>query len=189
MREVVELADELDGLQVLAPAILVGNPLARAPRIIEVEHRGHRIDPQAVDVKAVAPEQRVGQQEVDDLVPAIVENQGAPILVRPFARVFMLVEGGAVEAGKRPVVAREMGGHPIDNDADARLMERIDEILEIVGRAIAAGRRIKARHLVAPRRVIRVLGDRHELHVGEAHLLDVLDQRFSQRAVARRFSR
>src|ERR1035441_5474779 len=79
VREGIELADEINGLKVLAPAILVGNPLPRLARIIEVEHRGHRIDPQAVDMKAVAPEQRIGEQEIDHLVPAIVEDQGAPI--------------------------------------------------------------------------------------------------------------
>ena len=155
------------------------------PRIIQVEHRGHGVHPQAVHVEAVAPEQRVGQQEIHHLVPAVVEDQRAPILVRPFARVFVLVERGAVEAGQRPVVAREMRRHPVNNHPDARLVQRVDQILEVLRRAVAAGRRVKARHLVAPRRVIRVLGHRHEFHVREAHLLHVLDQRLGQLAVAR----
>ena len=140
-------------------------------------------------MKAVAPEQRVGQEEIDHLVPAIVEDQGAPILLLPFARVFVLVERGAVEAGQRPLIAREVRRHPVNDHAHAGFVERVDQILEILGRAVAAGRRVEARHLVAPRRVIRVLGDRHEFHVGEAHLLDVLDQRLGQRAVTRRFPR
>ena len=67
-------------------------------------------------------------------------------------------------------------------------MERIDQELEVLGRAIAAGGRVEARYLVAPGRVIRVLGDGHEFHVREAHLLDVLDQWFGHVAVSRRFA-
>ena len=70
VRDVIELAQEIDGLQVLAPAVLVGNPFAFLARVIEVKHRGDGIDAQAVDVEAVAPEQRVGDEEIADFVPA-----------------------------------------------------------------------------------------------------------------------
>ena len=185
VREVVELPDEINGFEILAPAELVGDPLARLPRIVQVEHRGHRIHPQAVHVKAVAPEERIGQQEVHHLMPPVVEDQRAPILVRSFARVLVLVKGGAVELGQRPVIARKVRRHPVNDHANAGLVQRVHQILEILGRAIATRRRVEAHHLVAPRRVIRVLGHRHEFHMGEPHLLHVLDQRLGQRAVAR----
>ncbi len=53
----VHLLQEVDRLQVFAPALLVGYPLALLARVIEVEHRGHRIDPQPVDVIFFRPEQ------------------------------------------------------------------------------------------------------------------------------------
>ena len=71
-------------------------------------------------MKVVAPEQRVGHQEIADLVAAIVENERAPILVRAFARIFVLVKRGAVKLRQRPIVAREMRRHPVNNHADAR---------------------------------------------------------------------
>ena len=46
----VEILEELDRLEVLAAAVVVGNPLARFARIVEVEHRGDGIDAQAVNV-------------------------------------------------------------------------------------------------------------------------------------------
>ena len=140
-------------------------------------------------MKAVAPEQRIGQQEVNDLVPPVVEDQRAPVLVLPLARVGVLVKRGAVESGQRPVIAREVRRHPVNNHTDAGFVESVDQILEILGRAVAARRRVEAHHLVAPRRVKGVLGNRHEFHVREAHLLDVLDQRLGQRAIPRRFPR
>ncbi len=131
-------------------------------------------------MEAVAPEQGVGQQEIDDLVPAVVEDQRAPVLVRAFARVCVLVKRGAVEPGQRPVVAREMRRHPVNDHADAGLVQGVDQELEIVGRAVAARRRVEAGDLVTPRRIKRVFRHRHELHVREAHLLDVFDQRLRQ---------
>src|SRR5436309_2573421 len=119
MGDVIELAQEVDGLEVFTAAILVGNPFAVPPRIIEIEHRGDGVHAEAVDMKTLAPEKRVGQEENADLMPAIIENEGAPILVRAFAGVFVLEKRGAVEAGESPIVAREVGGYPIDDDADA----------------------------------------------------------------------
>jgi len=189
MHEVVEPPEELDGLQVFPPAEGVGNPLARGARVVQVEHRGHRVHAQAVHVEALAPEQRIGQQEIRHLVPPVVEDQGAPVLVRSLARVFMFVQRRAVKAGQRPVVAREVRRHPVDNHPDPRRVQRIDEVLQVFRRAIAAGRREESRHLVAPGRVVSVFGDRHEFDMREAHLLHVLDQGLGQGAVAGGFRR
>ena len=65
--ELVELLEEVDRLEVLVAAVDVGDPLAGLPRVVEVEHRGHGVDPEAVDVVALEPEQGVAEQEVADL--------------------------------------------------------------------------------------------------------------------------
>ena len=52
----VQLPEESDRLEVLASAELVGDPLARLTRVVEVQHRRDGVDPQAVDVVAVEPE-------------------------------------------------------------------------------------------------------------------------------------
>ena len=106
-------------------------------RVVEVEHRGHGVDADAVDVVLAQPEQRVGDQEVADLVAAVVEDQRAPVGVRAAARVGVLVQRGAVEAGQREVVAREVRGHPVEDHADAGLVQAVDELAEVVGRAEA----------------------------------------------------
>ena len=64
---IVEFLEELDGLEVFAAAEFVGDPFARLAAVVEIEHRGHGIDPQAVDVVFVEPEQGVREQEVADL--------------------------------------------------------------------------------------------------------------------------
>ena len=90
---------------------------------------------------------------------------------------------GAVELRERPGVAREVRGHPVDDDADARLVQRVDEEPEVVGRAEPRGRRVVRGDLVPPRAAERVLGDRQELHVGEPHVGHVGGELAGQLAV------
>ena len=113
---------EADGLQVLAPAELVGQPVARLAAVVEIEHRGHGVDPQAVDVVLVEPEQGVGDEEVADLVAAVVEDQRAPVAMLAAAGIGMLVQGRAVELPQAVAVAGEVGGHPVEDHADVVLV-------------------------------------------------------------------
>ena len=165
-----------DRFQVLAPAMDVGDPLAFLPRIVAVEHRGHRIDPEAVDVELLEPVERVRDQEVGDLGPAVVEDQRVPVLVEALARVFVLVERGAVEAGQAMGIGREMAGHPVDQHAQTFGMGGVDQVAEFVGRPVADRRREQTHRLIAPRAVERILADRHQLDMGEAHVMDILHQ-------------
>ena len=73
-----------------------------------------------------------------------------------------------------------MRGDPVHDDADARLVAAVDKAHEILRRAVAGGRGKVARDLIAPRRVERILGQRHELDVREAHVLHVGDQLVGQ---------
>ena len=114
-------------------------------RVVEVEHRRHGVHAQAVDVVLLEPEQRVAQQEVADLVAAVVEDERAPVLVLALPRIGVLVERRAVEAREAVRVLREMPGHPVEDHADARPVARVDEDLEVLRRAEAARRREEAR--------------------------------------------
>src|SRR5438034_6258625 len=62
-------------------------------------------------------------------------------------------------------------------------MQDVDEDLEVVGRAEAAGWRVVADGLITPGWVERVLADGHQLDVRVAHHLAVLGQLLSQVAV------
>jgi hypothetical protein len=92
------------------------------------------------------------------------------------ARFRVLVASAAVERGQAVRVPGKVAGHPIHEHADASLMERIDEGLEIVRRSKAAGRCEVANRLVAPRLVERMLGDGQQLDMRIAELDAVLGQ-------------
>jgi hypothetical protein len=49
----IELAQKLDRLQILPSPVLVRDPLGS--RVIQVEHRSHRVDAQTIDVKLLQP--------------------------------------------------------------------------------------------------------------------------------------
>ena len=49
-------------------------------------------------------------------------------------------------------------------------MQRVDEAGEGLGRAEAGGRREQAERLIAPGAAERMLGDRQQLEMGEAHV-------------------
>ena len=147
VHELVELAQEPDGVEVLVAAELVRHPLALLTRVVEVEHRGDGVDPDPVGVELLQPEERVREEEVPHLVAAEVEDERPPVRVRAAPRVGVLVEVRPVEPGQRPVVAREVGRHPVEDHADAAPVHRVDEELEVVGRAVPG---VRARSSSSP---------------------------------------
>ena len=146
----VEHAQESDRVEVLAPALRIGNPFALAPRVIQIEHRGDRVDAQAVGMELAQPAFGAAEKEVAHLGAAEVKDVGSPVGLEPQARIEMLVERGAVEAREREIVGGEVARHPVEDHADTAAMEIVDEEAEVVGRAKTRGGREVAAHLVAP---------------------------------------
>ena len=174
--ELVGAAQEGDRFAVFLAAVGVGQPFALAARIVEVEHRGDRVDAQPVDVEAVDPVERVAIEKVGDLGAAEIVDRGVPVRVEALARVGVFVERGAVETRQPLRIGREMRRNPVEDDAEARGVRAIDEAGEAGRLAEAAGRREQADRLVAPGFVERMLADRQKLDVGVAHIGDVRDE-------------
>src|SRR5438105_1361606 len=70
----VERGQEVERLEVLAAAVAVRNPFTGLAAVVEIDHRGHRIDAQAVDVKLFEPAERAAEEEIAHLVTAVVED-------------------------------------------------------------------------------------------------------------------
>ena len=90
---------------------------------------------------------------------------------------------GAVEVPQAVRVVGEVRGHPVEDDAEAVPVQRVDEVSEIIRRAEPRGGCEIAHRLVAPAPVERMLGDRHQLDVGELRVLEVSDQLVGELAV------
>jgi hypothetical protein len=132
---------------------------------------------------ALEPEQRVADQEVRDLAAAIVEHPRAPVRVLAAARVLVLVKVCPVEEDEAVGVLGEVGGDPVEEHADAARVELVDEGHEVLGPAVAPGRRVAADGLIAPRAVERVLHHGQELDVGEAHVARVVAELAAELAI------
>ena len=179
----VEFFEEIHRLQVLPPAKGVGGPLAVPAVVVQVEHRGHRVHPDAVDVVFFHPEQGAGDEETLDLAPAVVKDPGAPAPVLHLPGVGVLVAVAAVELAQAVLVLGEVGGDPVHDDPDARLVEGVHQVHKVLGGAVAGGGGEVPGDLVAPGAVVGVFGDRHQFHVGVAHLRHVGHQLLRQLAV------
>ena len=88
----------------------------------------------------------------------------------------MLEQVRAVEVGEAVAVGREVRRHPIENHADALLVQVVHQVHEILRRAVASGGGKIAGRLVSPRAVEGMLHDRQQFDVGEAQLVHVFRQ-------------
>ncbi|MNX96276.1 hypothetical protein D3C86_1285870 [compost metagenome] len=177
---IVEVAQEVDGLQILPPAMAVRHPLAGFARVVAVQHRGHGIDPQAIDVEMLEPVQRRRQHVAVHFSAPQVVDQRVPILVETFLRVAVLVQRRTVELGQAVGIGGEMRRHPVENHPDAGQVAGIDERGELVRRAITRTRRELRQQLITPRTAERVFHDRHQFDVGEAQVFDIGNQSLGQ---------
>ena len=130
---VVQLLEERHRLEILAAAESVAHPLAGFTAVVEVQHRGHGVHTNAVDVKLLDPVQRIREQKVAYFMPRVVEDVRSPLRVLAKARILVLVTRSPVEPAQRPIVLRKMRRHPIEQDTDSSLMQGVHERAELVG--------------------------------------------------------
>ena len=176
----IQLLQESDGFQVFLTALAVLLPLAVLAVVVQIQHAGHGVYAQAVDVIFVHPEHGAGDQEAFNFLHAVVEDHGAPLFVFAAAGVGVLVAWGAVEHVQAVTVLRKMGRNPIQNDADACLVELVHKGHEVLWGAIAAGGGKIARDLIAPAAIERILGDGQQFNMGVAHIFYVGNQLVGQ---------
>ena len=181
------MLQELYRFQILIAAVDIGHPFPILLSVIQVEHGGHRIHPDAVGVILVRPEQCIGNEEVGDLGPSVIVNQGAPMGMGTFSGILMLINAGPVKTRQSMGVSWKMGGNPIQNHSDSLTVHIIHKIHEIVRRAVTAGRGVISGHLITPGGVQRMLHHRKQLHMGIAHLFHILCQKRGYFAVIVKF--
>ena len=127
----------------------------------------------------LCPEQRIRDQEILHLRPAIIIDQRAPVRMTAFARVQVLIQAGAVESRQSKGIPWKMSRHPVQNHADSLTVHIIHKIHEILRRTIPGCRRVIASHLISPGLIQGMLHNRHQLHMGISHILHVFRKHWS----------
>ena len=123
------------------------------------------------------------EQKAVDLRAVEIEQHRSPLRHFAAAGVCVFIERRAVEAAQAVRVARKVRGDPVHDDADAAFMRAVDEVHEILRRAVTRSRGKVSGDLIAPALVIRILGERHELDVRIAHVGNIIDEFMGKLAV------
>ena len=119
------------------------------------------------------PIESVRDEEGLHFRPSDVEAPRAPAAVFHPVRALILIERLSVKFKETVFVLREIGGDPVEDHADARLVHLFDEIPEILRRSVPGSRGVVSRDLIAPRLVKRMLHHGQQLYMGIAHLCGV----------------
>ncbi len=164
----VQLAQEVYRLQVFPTAVAVRHPLVFLTQVVEVDHGCDGVHAQAVDMVFFEPEQGIGQQEVAYLAATIVKDKRTPAFMFAYTRVGVFIEVRTIEVAEGMAIFGEMRRNPVQDDTDILLVHVVHEILEILGSAVAARRRVVAGDLVAPGGIQGVLGDGQQLNMRKA---------------------
>ena len=167
----VQVLEELYGFQVLVAAMYVGDPLALLTSVIQVQHGRHSVHPETVHMVLLHPVECIADEEVLDLVLAVIKYLGAPVRVFPLPGVRIFKKGFAVKVSQAMGILGEVGRNPVQYDAYAVLMQVVDKIHELRRCAIAGGGSKVPRNLISPGAVEGVFCNAHKLHMGIAHLL------------------
>src|SRR5690554_2377161 len=87
----------------------------------------------------IEPIMRTAYQKIPNFITSIVKNIAAPIGMKSFPRVLMLVEIGSIEKMKPVLVSRKMGRNPVYNNSYVILMQVIHKVHKFIGITEPAG--------------------------------------------------
>ncbi|MPN53492.1 hypothetical protein SDC9_201156 [bioreactor metagenome] len=130
--------------------VFVGSPLARRTVVVQIQHGGHRIHPQPINVINLQPEAGGREKKAHYLRPPIVKNPCPPSRVFPLFRVGIFVAAGSVELIQPLLILAEMGGNPVQDHGNAILVHMVYKPHKVLGRSIPGGGREIPGALIAP---------------------------------------
>ena len=155
--------DQGVGIHALVEIIVVTVEVAAQP-VVPVEHAGHAVESEAVQVVFRHPVLAVGQEEVPGLVLAVVEAAGAPggmPALGAFVEIQVLAPVETAQALGLVVHAVRMDD--IHDHGDMAPVRLVHQGLELLGRAETRTQGKEIGHLVAEGAVIRMLLQGHDL--------------------------
>ena len=137
---------------------------SRPDAMVEVEHRSHAIEAEAVEVEILHPIAHIREQELQRLLLAVVEQFGVPKVVVAALACMKILEISAVkEVDALADVFHRVGMNEVHDDQQAHAVRCVNQLHQILGRTETRTRREEIGDMVAKRAVIRMLGDGHEL--------------------------
>ena len=163
-----------DGLGVGVEGEILGVIIkAGAKAVVMIEHGGDAVEAEAVEMVLRHPEGQVAQQEMQDLILAVVEALGAPGgMVALGTGVEELPLGAVEHIDALSGIFHSMRVDHVQQHPNAQLMGLVHQVLQVLGFPKPTGSGKEVCHLVAKASVIGMLHDGHELDGVVAGLLD-----------------
>ena len=172
----IQLPEKFHCFQVFPSAVDIGSPLAVLPPVIQIQHGGHGVHPDTIDVVHFQPEPGRGEEEAHHLRPPVVKDPGTPAGVFPFPGIGIFITAGTVKLVKALLILAEVRGDPVQNHRNVVFVKVVYKPHEILRRTESGGRRKVSGALVTPGIIQRMLRHRQQLHGGVAHLLHISRQ-------------
>ena len=176
----IQLVEEIYSLQIAVAAMLIRLPLAILSAIIQIQHIGHSINAEAINMILIHPENSIGNQKALYLGTAIIKIGGTPASIICSLRIVGFIQIPAIKISQTMIILTEMTWYPVHNNTDTCLMCLVNQITQIIRSTKTAGSGIVASSLIAPRAVERMLTQRHKLYVGIIHILHIVNKLVSQ---------
>ena len=121
----------------------------------------------------IHPEYSTRNKETYNLIFAIVEYKGSPILVFSLSWVSIFIARSAIKFCKTIRVSWEMSRNPVHNNIKSCLMAFIYKRHKIERCAISCSRSKISCNLISPRSIERIFCQRHKFNMCIAHILNI----------------
>lgn len=141
--------------------------------MVDVKHAGDSVKSESIKLILIHPETQVAQQEPHHLMVAIVEESAVPLIMATLTTAVEVLVIGAIKLVE--TIEHVLGCMAVDDIKEynnAHAVRSVNELLEILGRAISAARREEVVDLVSKTGVVGVLHDSHQLDHVVAKILD-----------------
>ena len=164
--------------------IVVVSDEVLAQAVVPIQHAGHAVEPESVQMVFLHPEFAVGKKEVFRFVLAVVEAPGPPCrMVSLGTGIEVYVLPSVEKAEAFSLIVDAVGMHYIHNHGDPQAMGVVDEGLELFRRPESGRQGVEVGHLVSERPVVGMLLEGHYLegviphlgHVREHILAELLE--------------
>ena len=114
----IESAQEVDRFEILAPTVLIRNPLTLLAGVVQVQHRRDRVHAKSINVILVQPEHRTRHQEAAHFSATVIEDVCFPVGMEALPRVRVFVKMCPVEICQPVTVGREVRRYPVEDHPD-----------------------------------------------------------------------
>ena len=174
-----------DGIVVLvAVEIVTITTEGFAQSVAIIEHRGHAVETEAIEVELFQPILAIGEEEVNDFVLAIVEAKAIPSgMLATAARIEELAGVTAEVAQTLYFILNGVALHEVHDNGNAHGVRLVNQLLEFLGSAETTGGCKETAHVVTETAVVGMLLQGHNLETVVTFLSNTREDQFAKLVV------